>query len=87
MGTAMVTSVGSVGRIPGWVIPKSMHDLCFALGSVIKKPWVVDDRIEIRDILHLTVLFNHDAVDGGPATRFIAQLVKHIERRVPEQVM
>jgi pyruvate/2-oxoglutarate dehydrogenase complex dihydrolipoamide acyltransferase (E2) component len=86
MGTAMVTSTGSIGRIPGWVIPKSMHDLCFALGSVIKKPWVVDERIEIRDILHLTVLFNHDTVDGGPATRFIAQLVKRIEKSSPEPV-
>ena len=32
MGTVVVTSVGSVGRLPGWIIPKSMHNLCFALG-------------------------------------------------------
>jgi pyruvate/2-oxoglutarate dehydrogenase complex dihydrolipoamide acyltransferase (E2) component len=81
MGTAIITSVGSVARLPGWVIPRAMHNLCFALGSVVKKPWVIRDRIEIRDILHLTVLFDHDVVDGAPAARFAAKLVAHIQRR------
>ncbi|HET6581538.1 MAG TPA: 2-oxo acid dehydrogenase subunit E2, partial [Methanoregula sp.] len=66
MGTAIITSVGSVAYLPGWVIPKAMHNLCFALGSVVKKPWVVRNKVEIRDILHLTVLFDHDVVDGAP---------------------
>ncbi|MFA6472274.1 MAG: 2-oxo acid dehydrogenase subunit E2 [Candidatus Latescibacterota bacterium] len=79
MGTTIVTTVGTVGRLPGWIIPRSMHNLCFAIGSIVKKPWVFEERIEIRDILHLTVLFNHDTVDGVPAARFIASLVDHIE--------
>ncbi|MDT4911112.1 MAG: hypothetical protein QOC66_240, partial [Pseudonocardiales bacterium] len=33
-----------------------------------------DDRIEIRDILDLTVTIDHNVVDGGPATRFGAEL-------------
>ncbi len=79
MGTVVITSVGSAGRVPGWVIPKSMHNLCFALGSVIEKPWVVDGEVGVRKILHMTVLFDHDVVDGAPAARFIAALVKRIE--------
>lgn len=79
MGTAIITSVGSVAYLPGWVIPKAMHNLCFALGSVVKKPWVVRNKVEIRDILHLTILFDHDVVDGAPAARFAARLVKHIQ--------
>jgi pyruvate/2-oxoglutarate dehydrogenase complex dihydrolipoamide acyltransferase (E2) component len=80
MGTAVVTSVGSIGGSPGWIIPKSMHNLCFALSSIVKKPRVVDEEIRIRDILHLTVLFDHDVVDGVPAARFIARLVDRIQQ-------
>lgn len=79
MGTVIVTSVGSVARVPGWILPKSIHNLCFALGSIVKKPWVVDERIAVRDILHLTVLFDHDVVDGAPAARFVADLVERMQ--------
>jgi pyruvate/2-oxoglutarate dehydrogenase complex dihydrolipoamide acyltransferase (E2) component len=89
MGTAMITSVGSVARAPVWVLPKSIHNLCVALGSVVKKPWVVGERIAAQDILHLTVLFDHDVIDGAPAARFVADLVARIEAGVglgPESV-
>jgi pyruvate/2-oxoglutarate dehydrogenase complex dihydrolipoamide acyltransferase (E2) component len=82
MGTVMITSVGSTARVPGWILPKSIHNLCFALGSVVKKPWVVGERIVAQDILHLTVLFDHDVVDGAPAARFLADLVKRMEAGV-----
>jgi pyruvate/2-oxoglutarate dehydrogenase complex dihydrolipoamide acyltransferase (E2) component len=79
MGTAVVTSIGSAGTLPGWIIPKAMHNLCFALGSIVKKPRVVENEIRIRDVLHLTILFDHDVVDGIPASRFAARLVERIE--------
>jgi pyruvate/2-oxoglutarate dehydrogenase complex dihydrolipoamide acyltransferase (E2) component len=79
MGTVMVTNVGMAGRFPGWILPKSLHNLCFGIGSIVKKPWVRRDRIEIRDILNLTVLFDHDVVDGGPAARFTDKLVRNLE--------
>jgi pyruvate/2-oxoglutarate dehydrogenase complex dihydrolipoamide acyltransferase (E2) component len=82
MGTVMITSVGSIARVPGWILPKSIHNLCFALGSVMKKPWVVEGSIVAQDILHLTVLFDHDVVDGAPAARFVADLVKRMEAGV-----
>ena len=82
MGTVMITSVGSIARVPGWILPKSIHNLCFALGSVVKKPWVVGEGIVAQDILHLTVLFDHDVVDGAPAARFVADLVRRMEAGV-----
>jgi pyruvate/2-oxoglutarate dehydrogenase complex dihydrolipoamide acyltransferase (E2) component len=80
MGTAIVTSVGAGGRLAGWVIPRAMHNLCFALGSVVRKPWVVGGEVAVRDILHLTVLFDHDAVDGAPAMRFVSRLVDRLQK-------
>jgi pyruvate/2-oxoglutarate dehydrogenase complex dihydrolipoamide acyltransferase (E2) component len=61
-----------------------MHNLCFALGSVIKKPWVCEGRIEIREIMHMTVIFDHDVVDGAPAMRFMVDLIQTIEEGAVE---
>jgi pyruvate/2-oxoglutarate dehydrogenase complex dihydrolipoamide acyltransferase (E2) component len=79
MGTVMITSVGMMGRINGWVIPVSVHPLCFAIGSIIKKPGVVDDRIEIREYLYVTALVDHDVVDGAQAVRALSKLTKLVE--------
>jgi hypothetical protein len=74
MGTVMITSVGMIGELRGWIIPVSVHPLCFAVGSIVKKPGVVGNRIEIRDSLYLTALVDHDVIDGAPAVRAMTHL-------------
>jgi pyruvate/2-oxoglutarate dehydrogenase complex dihydrolipoamide acyltransferase (E2) component len=39
-----------------------------------RRPWVVDDRVVVRDVLGVTVTIDHNVVDGAPATRFGADL-------------
>ncbi len=80
-GTVTVTTVGSTGVLDGWILPtRSMHSLVIALGPIAKKPRVVKGEVVARDIMHLTVGFNHDVVDGVPARRFMDDLVRHIEK-------
>lgn len=79
MGTVMITTVGMAGRARGWIMPFSMHPLCLAFGSLSEQPAVYQGTIQKREILHLTVLIDHDVVDGVPAARFIDDLVKRLE--------
>lgn len=79
MGNVAVTSIGMAGRINGWFIHKSVHPLSFGLGSVIKKPVVVNDEIKIREILNMTLLLDHDAIDGAPMARFVKELIRNME--------
>lgn len=79
MGTVVVTSVGMMGKINGWVIPTSVHPLSFGIGSIIKKPGVIDDKIEIREYLYMTVSVDHDVIDGAPAVRALSKLSKLVE--------
>ncbi len=79
MGTVAVTSVGMMGKINGWVEPISVHPLCFAIGSIVKKPGIVNNQIEVREYLYVTVLVDHDVIDGAPAVRALAKLTKLIE--------
>jgi len=80
-GTVLLTTVGSTGRTVGWILPtRSMHNLQISIGSVTKKPKVVNGEVVARDMMHLTVGFNHDVVDGVPARQFMDDLVWHIEK-------
>ncbi len=79
-GTVAITAVGMFGRgHSGWGIATTPVSLSLVVGSTATKPAVVDGRIEPREILHLTVLLDHDVVDGAPAARFIKRLVELIE--------
>ena len=79
-GTVFVTAVGMFGKgHSGWGISTTPHSLSLVVGSMAWKPAVVEGRIEPREILNLTVLFDHDVVDGAPATRFVRRLVELIE--------
>ena len=81
IGTTIVTSVGMMfGSGGGWGIGTgSLHSFGALLGSMVKKPGVVDGRIEIREHLYIGLSFNHDTVDGAPATRFARRLVRMLE--------
>lgn len=79
MGNVAITSASLVGNVSGWFIPVSIHPICFGIGSVIKKPIVIDNKIEIREVLNMTILLDHDVFDGAPMARFIADLSKNLK--------
>jgi pyruvate/2-oxoglutarate dehydrogenase complex dihydrolipoamide acyltransferase (E2) component len=51
----------------------------FVLGSVVEKPWIHAGQITPRSVLSLSVLVDHDLVDGAPAARFAQRLKALIE--------
>ncbi len=76
MGNVVITSLGMTGKINGWFIHRSIHPVSFGIGSVIKKPVVVGNEIKIREILNVTILMDHDVIDGAPMVRFVGELRK-----------
>lgn len=78
-GTVLVTSIGMFGAGSGWGIPVSNHTLQLTLGGIAKKPGIVEDRIEPREYLSVTISFDHDIIDGAPAARFTQRLKELIE--------
>ncbi len=78
-GTVMVTTVGMVGHTTGWMIPFSMHPLCVAVGSLNEQPAAYRGEIRKREILHVTLLIDHDVIDGMPSARFVDDLVKKMQ--------
>ena len=82
MGTVMITTAGMIGHTHGWIMPFGMHPLCLAFGSLNEQAAVYKGEIQKREILHLTVLIDHDVIDGVPAARFVDDLVKKMQAGV-----
>lgn len=79
-GTVGVTAVGMFGEgLGGWGIYTMPYSLGLVVGSIAWKPATVEGRIESREVLNLTVMFDHNIVDGGPAARFTRRLVELVE--------
>jgi pyruvate/2-oxoglutarate dehydrogenase complex dihydrolipoamide acyltransferase (E2) component len=78
-GTVGVTALGMFGHSSGWALTPPMHSLSLVVGGIAQKPAVLEGRIEPREILNLTVAFDHDVVDGAPAARFVRRLLELIE--------
>jgi pyruvate/2-oxoglutarate dehydrogenase complex dihydrolipoamide acyltransferase (E2) component len=78
-GTAIVTAVGMFGTGVGWGIPYVGYSLSVTIGGITRKPLVIENKIEIRECLNLTLSFDHDIIDGAPAARFLARLKELIE--------
>jgi pyruvate/2-oxoglutarate dehydrogenase complex dihydrolipoamide acyltransferase (E2) component len=80
-GTVGVTAVGMFnhGHGVGWGVTPPVHSLGLVVGGIALKPAVVGDQILPREILHLTIGFDHDVVDGAPAARFVQRLTELIE--------
>jgi pyruvate/2-oxoglutarate dehydrogenase complex dihydrolipoamide acyltransferase (E2) component len=79
-GTVGISSVGMFGKgHAGWGISDGSHVLDLVVGGTARKLAEVEGRIESRQMLSLTIIFDHDVIDGAPAARFTHKLVELIE--------
>jgi pyruvate/2-oxoglutarate dehydrogenase complex dihydrolipoamide acyltransferase (E2) component len=80
-GTTLVTSVGKFASVPGFQFTFSTgpRAAVFVVGSVVDKPWMHRGQIVPRSVLSLSVMVDHDLVDGAPAARFAHRVQELIE--------
>jgi pyruvate/2-oxoglutarate dehydrogenase complex dihydrolipoamide acyltransferase (E2) component len=79
-GTVQVTAVGMFAGGAGFAIaPPTLASLTVVVGGLSRRPRAVGDRVEVRDVLDLTVSIDHRVVDGAPAARFVADLRRRLE--------
>jgi pyruvate/2-oxoglutarate dehydrogenase complex dihydrolipoamide acyltransferase (E2) component len=73
-GTVAVTSVGVFGGRGGWGLTPTNYSLQLTVGGISTKPRYADGELREREILHVTLTFDHDVIDGAPAARFTQSL-------------
>jgi pyruvate/2-oxoglutarate dehydrogenase complex dihydrolipoamide acyltransferase (E2) component len=75
-GLIVITSVGMFIDIPGWISGfGGLTTMNLAIGGIKKYLAKIDEKIVERESLHLAISFDHDLIDGAPATRFTQEFV------------
>jgi 2-oxoisovalerate dehydrogenase E2 component (dihydrolipoyl transacylase) len=72
--TITITNVGVFGVDAGTPILNPGEVAILALGRVLPRPWVVDGRVEVRDVVTLALSFDHRVVDGALGSRVLREV-------------
>jgi pyruvate/2-oxoglutarate dehydrogenase complex dihydrolipoamide acyltransferase (E2) component len=78
-GKVAVTAVGMFSKEAVWFIPHGSATVLITVGSISQKVIELDGHFVSREHLCLTVSFDHNIIDGAPASRFMNQLVETIK--------
>jgi len=78
-GTFTITNFGAMGGIFGFPIIRYPEVAILGLGKFFEKPVVVEGKIEIRQVLPLSLSFDHRIVDGAEAVRFMNTIIELLE--------
>src|SRR5687768_5941693 len=78
-GTFTVTNPGVFGAQFGMPIINQPRVAILGIGTIEKRPVVVDDAIAIRTMAYLTLGYDHRLVDGDVADQFMSDVKKQLE--------
>ncbi|TXH21340.1 MAG: 2-oxo acid dehydrogenase subunit E2 [Chitinophagaceae bacterium] len=82
-GTFTVTNVGVFGSLMGTPIINIPQVAILAIGTIKKRPVVIEtdegDAIAIRQMINLSLSYDHRIVDGSLGASFLSQVAKEIE--------
>jgi 2-oxoglutarate dehydrogenase E2 component (dihydrolipoamide succinyltransferase) len=82
-GTFTLTNVGSFGSIMGTPIINQPQVAILAVGAIKKKPVVIEteqgDSIAIRQMMFLSMSYDHRIIDGALGSTFLNAVAKELE--------
>jgi pyruvate dehydrogenase E2 component (dihydrolipoamide acetyltransferase) len=84
--TFSITNPGVFGGLFGLPVINQPNVAILGLGTIEKRPVVVDDAIAIRSMVYLTLSYDHRVVDGAIAHQFMGK-VKHTLENWTESIL
>ncbi|MER3436348.1 MAG: 2-oxo acid dehydrogenase subunit E2 [Chloroflexota bacterium] len=85
-GTFTVNNPGTFGTLISTPIIVQPQVAILSTEAIIKRPVVIDDMIAIRSMMNLSLSFDHRALDGLAAARFLQQVRNWLEHVTHDQV-
>jgi 2-oxoglutarate dehydrogenase E2 component (dihydrolipoamide succinyltransferase) len=83
-GTFTLTNVGSFGNVMGTPIINQPQVAIMAVGAIKKKPAVIEtphgDLIGIRQMMFLSLSYDHRVVDGALGGSFLRKVADYLEQ-------
>ncbi|HLI46403.1 MAG TPA: dihydrolipoamide acetyltransferase family protein, partial [Geobacterales bacterium] len=78
--TFSITNIGPLGGTFATPILNGQDVAILGVGKIKKRPVVIEDKIEIRDVLTLSLSFDHRVIDGAQAAIFTNEVIKYLEK-------
>jgi pyruvate dehydrogenase E2 component (dihydrolipoamide acetyltransferase) len=81
--TFTITSLGALGGVMATAIINPPEVAILGVHRIARRPAVVGDQIVIRDLMNLSLSFDHRVVDGFDAAQFVAEIKRALEAPAP----
>lgn len=78
-GTISISNAGAFGSLTSTQIISQPQSAVLWMGKAVKKPAVVDDEIEIRNIMNLLCSYDHRVIDGSTVGLFLTKIKMLLE--------
>lgn len=78
-GTFTVTNPGIFGNTYGLPIINQPQLAILGIGAIKARPVVINGMIGIRDIVFLTLSYDHRVIDGSVSGQFLSYITKYLE--------
>jgi len=77
--TFCLTNPGVFGGLMGLPVINQPNVAILGMGTIQKRPVVINDAIAIRSMVYLTLSYDHRVVDGATSHQFLGLIKKHLE--------
>jgi len=78
-GTASISNMGMFGIKAFDAVINPPQGMIMAIGAGEKRPWVIDDSLQIATVMSATGSFDHRAIDGADGARLMQAFKRLIE--------
>ena len=78
-GTLTISNLGAIGGTYSTPIINTPETAILLVGRSRKLPVVIDDKVEVRLMMPLSLSYDHRLIDGGAAARFLNDVIGYLE--------
>jgi 2-oxoisovalerate dehydrogenase E2 component (dihydrolipoyl transacylase) len=86
-GTITITNVGVFGVDGGTPIINPGEAVILCAGRIAPRPWVVDGALAVRQVMELSLSFDHRLVDGALGSQALADVAHFLEDPAVEMLL
>jgi pyruvate dehydrogenase E2 component (dihydrolipoamide acetyltransferase) len=79
-GTFTITNIGVIGGTHATPIIHAPEVAILGVGKIVERPRIVDGKVVPKQILPLSLSFDHRVIDGAEAARFLNEVIMHLEK-------
>ncbi len=82
--TFTVNNPGVFGTLMSMAIINQPNAAILTMDAVVRRPVVIDDAIAIRDMMYMSISFDHRIIDGLSAAQFMGAVKRRLETWGPD---